>query len=49
MTTIRRPERETAEYRRPAWMTAEQWRQTSANMTEHWLTLLEEIARTATA
>jgi hypothetical protein len=45
MTTIRRPERETAVYQRPEWMSDEQWQHVSAEMTEQWLILLEEQAR----
>jgi hypothetical protein len=32
-------------YYRPEWMSDEQWQRVSAEMTEHWLTLLEESAR----
>jgi hypothetical protein len=47
VTSIRTIERNTAEYRRPEWMTDEQWQHVSAEMTEQWLTLLEEQARCA--
>jgi hypothetical protein len=39
----------TAAYLRPPWMSDEQWQRASAEMTEHWLTLLEEQARTSSS
>lgn len=36
---------ESAAYVRPGWMTDEQWQQTSADMTDYWLTLLDRAAR----
>ena len=37
--------REAAEYHRPPWMSDEQWQHVSADLTERWLTLLEEVCR----